>query len=74
MWHFFRLTDALEPGESELLIILVIAFMPSIIGLLLAFLALWLPDDAVVLSHQRDDRRHEDYRANDGGPDWRRAA
>jgi len=31
--------------------------MPSIVGLLLAFFALWLPDDGYVLSQVLNDRQ-----------------
>ena len=74
MLQSFLLPDGLNTGDIEMLCILGATFMPSIVGLLLAFFALWLPDDGCVLSQQRDDRQHEHHRANDRGRDLRRAA
>jgi len=70
MLQSFLLGDGLDASDIEMLRILGVAFMPSIVGLLLAFFALWLPDDGYVLSQDFDDRQ----RANDGKHDWRRAA
>jgi hypothetical protein len=66
--------DGLDASDIEMLCILGVAFMPSIVGLLLAFFARWLPDDDDVLSQDFDDRQREHHRANDGKHDWRRAA
>jgi hypothetical protein len=53
--------------EIETLQILGAVFMPSIVGLLLAFFAVWLPDEDYV--QQLDDRRRERRRSNDGERD-----
>jgi hypothetical protein len=53
--------------------ILAAAFMPSIVGLLLAVIALWLPDEGYVLSQARDDR-YEHLPAEGVRHDWRQAA
>jgi hypothetical protein len=74
MLQSFLPGDGLDAGDIEMLCILGAAFMPSIIGLLLALFAHWLPDDGYVLSQHFDDRQHEHHRANDGERDWRRAA
>jgi hypothetical protein len=66
--------DGLDASDIEMLCILGAAFMPSIVGLLLAFFALWLPDDGYVFPRQFDDRQPEHHRENDGDRDWRRAA
>lgn len=70
----FLLGDGLDAGDIEMLCILGAAFLPSIVGLLLAFFALGLPDDGHVLSQHFDDRQRAHHRANDGERDWRRAA
>ena len=70
----FLLPHGLHAGDIEMLCILGALFLPSVVGLLLAFLALWLPDDGHVLSQQREDRQSEHRRADDPIPDWRRAA
>ena len=74
MLQSLLLGDGLDASDIEMLRILGVAFMPSIVGLLLAFFALWLPDDGFVLSQDFDDRQREHHRANDGEHDWRRAA
>jgi hypothetical protein len=74
MLRSLLLGDGLDASDIEMLWILGVAFMPSIVGLLLAFFALCLPDDGYVLSQHVDDRQHEHHRANDGERDWRRAA
>lgn len=74
MLKSFLLGDGLDASDIEMLCILGVAFMPSIVGLLLAFSALWLPDDGYVLSQHIDDRQREHHRANVGERDWRRAA
>jgi len=74
MLQSFFLTKGLDAEDVEMLAILSAAFMPSIVGLLLALFALWLPDDSKVASQRRDDLQHGRHRANDRGPDWHRAA
>ena len=74
MLQSFLLGDGLDASDIEMLRILGVAFMPSIVGLLLAFFALWLPDDGYVLSQDLNDRQREHRHANDGENDWRRAA
>ena len=74
MLQSLLLGDGLDASDIEMLCILGVAFMPSIVGLLLAFFALWLPDDGDVLSQDFDDRQREHHLANDGKHDWRRAA
>jgi len=64
----------LDSGDIEMLCILGVAFMPSIVALVLAFFAHWLPDDGYVLSQHVDDRQRKHHRANDSEPDRRRAA
>src|SRR5262249_62360098 len=59
MLQSFPLPDGLDAGDIEMLWLMGAAFMPSILGLLLALLALWLPDDGPVLSQQCDGRQHE---------------
>jgi hypothetical protein len=74
MLQSFLLTKGLDADDVEMLAILSAAFMPSIVGLLLALFALWLPDDSKVASQRRDDLQHGRHRTNDRGPDWHRAA
>ena len=74
MLQSFLLTKGLDADDVEMLAILSAAFMPSIVGLLLALFALCLPDDRKVASQRRDDLQHGRDRTNDRGPDWRRAA
>ena len=74
MLQSFLLGDGLDAGDIEMLCILGAAFTPSIVGLLLAFFALGLPDDGPVLSQHVDDRQRAHHRADDGERDWRRAA
>jgi hypothetical protein len=74
MLQSFLLTKGLDAGDVEMLAILSAAFMPGIVGLLLAFFALWLPDDSKVASQRPDDLQDGHHRTNDRGPDWHRAA
>jgi hypothetical protein len=74
MLQSFLLTKGLEADDVEMLAILSAAFMPSIVGLLLAFFALWLPEDGKVASPRRDDLQRGHHRTDDRGPDWHRAA
>ena len=66
--------DGLDAGDIELLYILGVAFMPSIVALLLCLFAAWLPDDGLVVLQQCDDRQLEHLRADDRDRDWDRAA
>jgi len=52
------LPNGLGDGDIQMLCILCAVFMPSIVGLLLAFVALCLPDDDHALSKQCDLRQH----------------
>jgi hypothetical protein len=61
-------------GDIQTLWIMCAVFVPSIVGLLLAIVALWLPDDSHALAKQCDDRQHELHHANDHGRHWRHAA
>ena len=61
-------------NDIQALCILCAVFMPGIVGLLLCFVALWLPDDAHALSKRCDERQHGYDHANDPGRHWRRAA
>jgi hypothetical protein len=79
----FLLSEGLDPVDLEVLYIIGAAVTPSIIGLTLCFISLWLPDDAHVLSKPCDDRQGELRRGQDGqdaqddqdrDDDWRRAA
>jgi hypothetical protein len=74
MLELFPMAGGLDASDIEMLWILGAAFMPSILGLLLAFFALWLSDDDHALSQQCDERQHEHHHANDRGHDWHRAA
>ena len=75
MLQSFLLSKGLDADDVEMLYILSAAFMPSIVGLLLAFFALWLPEDGgYVVSQRRDDLQHGHHRTNDSGHDWPRAA
>ena len=62
------------PVDIEIVYIVGITFAPSIVSLLLALFALWLPDDGYVSRQQFDERQSEHHRTNDGQRDWRRAA
>ena len=68
------LPGGLDAANIQMLCILGAVFMPSILGLLLAFISLWLPRDGPVLSQPRDGRQHKRHPANDNGQDWRHAA
>jgi hypothetical protein len=74
MSQSFLLGHGLDASDIEMLCILGVAFMPSLIGLLLAFVALWLPDDGYVPSQHVDSRRREHHGANDDQREWRRVA
>lgn len=74
MFQSFLLSNGLNDGDIQMLCILCAVLMPSVVGLLLAFVALWLPDDGDILSKQCDARQHERHHANDHGRHWRRAA
>ena len=74
MLESFLLGDGLDASDIEMLCILGAAVMPSIVGVLLAFFALWLPDDDSVLSQDLDARQRAHHRANDVQRDWRHAA
>ena len=73
MLQSFPLTEGLDASDIDMLYVLAAAFMPSIVVLLLALFAHWLPDDADVLSRPCDEQ-HDHHRANDGAAYWRRAA
>jgi hypothetical protein len=70
----FLLSEGLDPVDIEVLYIIGAAVTPSIIGLTLCFISLWLPDDAHVLSKPCDDRQSAPQRTRDDRNDWRRAA
>src|SRR5262245_30375346 len=70
----FLLSEGLDPVDVEVLYIIGAAFTPSIIGLVLCFVSLWLPDDGYVLSKPCDDQQDELQGAQDDWDDWRRAA
>ena len=53
MLQSFLLSKGLN-ADGEMLLILSAAFMPSIVGLLLAFFALWLPEDGHAAAQRRD--------------------
>jgi len=72
MLQSFLLTTGLNANDFEMLCILSAMFIPSIVGVLLAFFSLWLPEDDCVVSQRRDDLQHG--HVDDHGPDWRRAA
>jgi hypothetical protein len=57
-----------------MLYIIGAAFTPSIIGLALCFVSLWLPDDGYVLPKPCDDQQDELQGAQDDRDDWRHAA
>ncbi len=69
----FSLIEDLIIRDIDMLYVLAAAFMPSILGLLLAFFSLWLPDEENVLSQTLDDR-DEHSSADDVVHQWRRAA
>jgi hypothetical protein len=73
----FLLSEGPDPTDIEVLYIIGAAFTPSIIGLALCFVSLWLPDDGYVFSRPCDDQQDECQRAQDDQDDrddWRRAA
>jgi len=69
----FPLIEDLIIRDIDMLYVLAAAFMPSILGLLLAFISLWLPDEENVLSQTLDDR-DEHSPPDDVVHEWRRAA
>lgn len=73
MLQSFLLAKGVDADDVEMLAILSAAFMPSIVGLLLAFFALWLPEDGKVVSQRRDDLRRGHHRTDDRGHDSRAA-
>ena len=58
MLQSFFLSKGLDANDFEMLCILSAAFMPSIVGLLLAFFALLLPEEGYVVSQRRDNLQH----------------
>ena len=74
MFQSLLLHNGLDDGDIQMLCTLCAVFMPSIFGLLLALVALWLPDDDHALSKQCDDPEGEYHHAKDHGRHWRRAA
>ena len=66
--------DSLDADNVEMLYILGVAFAPSVIGLVLAFFAVRLPDDGYALSQPLNERQREHQHAHNDEPDWRRAA
>ena len=64
--HMFPLIQDLAITNVDMWYILAAAFMPSIAGLLLALIALWLPDEDYVLSQAHDDRPKRIPVATDG--------
>ena len=74
MFQSFVLPNGLDDTDIQMLCILCAVFMPSIVGLVLCLVALWLPDDYHALSKRCDDGQYEYHHANDPGRHWRRAA
>jgi len=68
------LSEGLDPADIEVLFIIGAAVTPSIIGVVLCLVSLWLPDDGYVFSKPCDDQQDERQHAQDGQVDWRRAA
>ena len=68
------LSEGLDPADIEVLYIIGAAVTPSIIGVVLCLVSLWLPDDGHVFSKPCDDQQDERQAAQDGQVDWRRAA
>ena len=68
------LSEGLDPADIEVLFIIGAAVTPSIIGVLLCLVSLWLPDDGYVFSKPCDDQQDERQPAQGGQDDWRRAA
>jgi len=73
MLQSLLLTLGVNADDFEMLCILSAVFMPSIVGMLLAFFSLWLPEDGYVGSQRRDNLQ-SDRRTDRRGSDWRRAA
>jgi hypothetical protein len=63
----------IEGSDPEMLLILCALFMPSIVGVPLALIALWLPEDDAA-SEPNDDRQLGADRPESFGSDRRRAA
>jgi len=63
----------IEGSDPEMLLILCALFMPSIVGVPLVLIALWLPEDDAA-SEPNDDRQLAADRPESFGSDWRRAA
>ena len=70
----FLLSEGLDPVDLDVLYIIGAAVTPSIIGLTLCLISLWLGDDGYVLSKPCDDRQDQPQRDQDDRDDWRRAA
>jgi hypothetical protein len=70
----FLLSEGLDPADIQVLYIIGAAVTPSIIGLVLCFVSLWLPDDGYVLSEPCDDQQDDLQGEQDDRDDWRRAA
>jgi hypothetical protein len=71
----FLTGDGLNASDVEMLYILGAACLPSVVALLLALVAHWLPDEGYVPSQDRGERAHlRVVRADDDDDDWRRAA
>jgi hypothetical protein len=68
------LSEGLDPADIEVLYIIGAAVTPSIIGVVLCLVSLWLPGDGHVFSKPCDDQQDERQPAQDGHLDWRRAA
>jgi hypothetical protein len=74
MLQSFLQARGLDAGDIEMLGILSVAFMPSVVGVLLAFFAAWLPDEGYVTPERCDDLQRKPHPAHDREQDWRRAA
>ena len=71
----FMAGDVLYAGDVEMLYIIGAACLPSVVALLLALYAHWLPDEGYVPSQDRGVRaRLRVVRADEDDDDWRRAA
>jgi len=68
------LSEGLDPADIEVLYIIGAAVTPSIIGVVLCLVSLWLPDDGHVFSKPCDDQQDERQPAQNGQVDWRHAA
>jgi hypothetical protein len=71
----FLAGDGLSASDVEMLYVIGAACLPSVIALLLALVAHWLPDEGYVPSQDRRDRaRLRVVGADEDDGDWRRAA